>query len=209
MAIDRDTLRQLDHLLRPLRTRLANAVARAVVKLVSDVTKMQELQVGVLDGETVEGAEHFQPYGFSSVPLAGAEGVALFPNGDRGHPLVVAVADRRYRPTGGEAGEVTVYSKTGARVRLLASGDIEIQPAPGGEVFVRQDGGSAVALATKADLDAVVAYLNRQFDPALGHTHKAVIPTQPTNIVESTIVPPAPGSGTAPSPAGTTTLKAE
>lgn len=198
MALDRDTLRQLDHLLRPLRTRLANAVARAVVKLVSDGTKMQGLQVGVLDGETVEGAEHFQPYGFSSVPLAGAEGIALFPNGDRGHPLVVAVADRRYRPTGGEAGEVTVYSETGARVRLLASGDIEIQPAPGGEVFVRQDGGSALKLPTLADHEALRLAFN-------GHTHAVATTGTATAQTGTAAVVASPVSA----PAGTTTLKAE
>lgn len=140
MALDRDTLRQLDHLLRPLRTRLANAAARAVVKLVSDGTQMQGLQIGVLKGETIEGAEHFQPYGFSSVPLAGAEGIALFPNGDRGHPLVVAVADRRYRPTGGEAGDVTMYHHTGAKVTFTTAGDVVAEPASGRAVLLGSDG---------------------------------------------------------------------
>lgn len=97
-------------------------VARGVVQLVNDATQMQLLQIGVLAGEDIEGdgkgAEHFQPYGFSSVPLAGAEAVAVFPNGDRGHPLVVVVDDRRHRPTSGQSGEVCLYTDEGDVIRL-------------------------------------------------------------------------------------------
>lgn len=151
MGIDRGTLEQMKHLLRPLSTRIGNTVARAVVQLVDDVKKLQLLQVGVLDDEDVDDAEHHQPYGFSSVPLAGAEAVVVFPGGDRGHPLVVATSDRRHRPTGGTAGEVTVYSHTGAKVRLLANGDVEI--TPGGSGVVKVGGASA------AQVPALVAEL--------------------------------------------------
>jgi phage gp45-like len=136
MAIGRDVMAQVAHLLRPLQTRIANSIARAVVQLVDDATRLQLLQLGVLAGEDVDDAERFQSYGFSSVPLAGAEAVVLFPGGDRAHPLVVAVDDRRHRPTGGKPGEVIVYNHTGAKVRLLDSGDIEVVPGPGGEVRI-------------------------------------------------------------------------
>ena len=159
MAIDRGTLDQVRHLLRPFATQLRNTVARAVVQLVDDGKKLQMLQVGVLDEEDVDDAEHHQSYGFSSVPLPGAEAVAVFPSGDRGHPLVVAVSDRRHRPTGGEPGEVTVYSHTGAKVRLLANGDLEI--TPGGSGVVKVGGASAAQVpslvAELADLKARIA----------------------------------------------------
>ena len=118
MGIDRETLRQLEHLLRPLKTNIANLVARGVVKLVNDGEKLQDVQLGVLEGETVPDGEHFQPYGFSSVPLGGAEAVVLFPDGDRARPLVVATSDRRHRPTGGQPGEVCMYTDEGDVVRL-------------------------------------------------------------------------------------------
>lgn len=122
MGINRETLKQLGHVFRPLATKIANMVARSVVQLVDDKRKLQLVQIGVLVGETVEGgaggAEHFQPYGFTSVPLVGAEGVAVFPNGDRSHPLVIAVSDRRYRPTGGTAGEVSLYTDEGDIIKL-------------------------------------------------------------------------------------------
>lgn len=118
MAISREVLEQIRILIRPTATRIANSIARGVVELVNDDKKLQLVQLGVLDGETVDAGEHHQAYGFSSVPLPGAEHVTLFPGGDRSHPLVVAVSDRRYRPTGGEAGEVTLYTDEGDQIKL-------------------------------------------------------------------------------------------
>lgn len=122
--------------LRKLANRIGNMIARGVVSLVRDGKKQQILQLGALADETVDDAEHFHPYGFSSVPLTGAEAVVVFPNGDRGHPLVIATSDRRYRPTDGEAGEVTVYNHTGAKAVFKANGDIEIAPGPGGKIVM-------------------------------------------------------------------------
>lgn len=159
MALGHDALTQLRHLLRPLSNRIANSIARAVVQVVDDNTKQQLLQIGVLAGEDIDEAERFQEYGFSSVPLAGAEAVVLFPNGDRAHPLVVAVDDRRYRVTGLQRGEVAVYSKFGALIKLTKDGDIEVVPAPGGEVRI---GGAGVSdpVARASDLDAIKAAIN-------------------------------------------------
>jgi phage baseplate assembly protein V len=139
MGIDRDTLDQIRHLLRPLNAKLANIGARGVVQLVEDGKKLQVLQLGVLEGEDIDDAEHHQPYGFSSVPLGGAEAVLIFPNCDRSHPLVVAVSDRRYRPTDGEPGEVTVYNHTGATIKITEDGDIVVTPAAGRKVKIGSD----------------------------------------------------------------------
>lgn len=159
MALDRNMLDQLRQLLRPLATRVANTVARAVVQLVDDGTKLQLVQLGVLAGETVDGAEHYQPYGFSSVPLPGAEAVVVFPNGDRSHPLVVSVSDRRYRPTGGDAGEVTMYNHNGAKATITKDGDIIATPAAGRDVLLGSDAASdPPALASElADLKSRIA----------------------------------------------------
>src|SRR4051812_7608403 len=136
-------LAQLSHLLRPLRVQVANLAARATVQLVDDSGKLQTLQIGDIAGGPYDDCEHLQPYGFSSVPLAGADtACVIFPNGDRGHPLVIAVADRRWRPTGGEPGEVTIYNNTGARITMTKDGDILVRAAPGRDVLV--DDGSGV-----------------------------------------------------------------
>lgn len=158
--LTREMIDQLSHLLRPLRTRVANTVARAVIRNVDDSTKMQLLQIEILKGEIRDGAEHVQPYGFASVPLAGADTAAvIFPNGDRSHPLVVSVADRRYRPTGGEPGQVTVYNHTGAKITLTKDGDIVATPAPGRSVLV-DDGSGAAPLPTMADFNGLITIMS-------------------------------------------------
>lgn len=201
--MDRGTLDQLRHLLRPLATRIANIAARATVSRASDGKKLQLLQLGVLDGETVEDAEHHQPYGFSSVPMGGAEAVVIFPGGDRAHPLVVAVSDRRYRPTGGEAGEVTVYNHTGAKIKITKDGDIEVTPATGREVFVRDAGGTAQKLLTQADGLVLRAAINTA-TVAVGAGGSA-----PIIVAADLAVVTATGDPMATWPVGTKTLKGE
>lgn len=123
-----DAIRQM---LYPLQVRLANLVARAVIQRVDDSVKMQLLQLGVRADETRGKVERFQNYGFTSVPLEGAEAVVLFVGGTRDHGLVVAVDDRAHRLTGLAAGEVAVYDQTGSHITLKANGDIELVPSSG------------------------------------------------------------------------------
>lgn len=138
MAISRELLDQLRHLLRPIATRVANSIARGVVQLVDDSKKLQLVQLGVLAGETVDGAEHFQPYGFFAIPLPGAEHVTLFPGGDRAHPITVVIADRRHRPTDGEPGEAGLATDEGDEIRLARGHTIVV--ATSGTVKLGSDG---------------------------------------------------------------------
>lgn len=121
-----NTLRAITKMLAPLQTRIANLVSRAVVTLVNDKAKVQLLQLGVLADETRDDVERFQEYGFTSVPLLGAEAVVLFVGGRRDHGLVVAADDRRYRLQGLQPGEVAVYNHAGAKVLLKQDGTIEV-----------------------------------------------------------------------------------
>lgn len=179
MGISRQLMQELRDLLRPMQTRLANTVARGIVKLVADSKKLQELQLGVLSGETVDDAERFQQYGFTSVPLSGAEAVVIFPNGDRAHALVVAVDDRRYRPTGLPPGTVCLYAPAGKEVRLGA-------------------GDAADPVIRKSDLDAVVSAFNSHTHPGTGMTAGG------DPVVGSTAVPSAMTA-----PAGSPKVKVE
>ncbi len=142
MGVSREIVEAVGRLIAPHATRIKNMVVRGVVQLVNDGAKMQLVQLGALPGETIEGdagVEHFQAYGFSSVPHDGAEALALFPGGDRSHAVVLAATDRRYRPTGGQRGEVCMYTDEGDVIRL-GRGHI-VSVATSGEVRL----GSAAA----------------------------------------------------------------
>jgi phage baseplate assembly protein V len=131
----------------PLRARVMNMIARAVVQRADDSKRLQLLQLGVLDGETRGDLERFQQYGFTSVPLEGAEAVVLFVAGRRDHGLVVAVDDRRFRPKNLQPGEVALYDQNGTLVVCKVNGDLEVTPASGKTVI----NGSDVELAGNGD----------------------------------------------------------
>ena len=120
-------MRTFDRMLAPLRRRLALMVARGVVALVNDGSRMQSLQVTILDGETLDGAEHWQPYGFTTVPQAGAEALVLSVGGHRAHSVVVSCGDRRYRLTGMKGGEVAIYTDEQDKVHFKRGRVIDIE----------------------------------------------------------------------------------
>lgn len=111
-----------DRMAAPLRNRIQMMVTRAVVQLVDEAKGIQALQLSALDEELIEGAERFQDYGFTSVPIPGAEAVLVFPGGLRSHGLVVAVGDRRYRLRGLAEGEVAIYDDQAQQIVLKRDG---------------------------------------------------------------------------------------
>lgn len=139
----------------PLRVRIANMVARAVVRLADDSGGIQSLQLDILDGETRDGIERIQQYGLTSRPLDGAEAVVLFVDGSREHGLIVSVDDRRYRVASLEPGEVCLYNDQGAKATLKADGSIEVTAAAGQDIV----------------LNSGSAKVSRVGDQTAGHTH--------------------------------------
>jgi phage baseplate assembly protein V len=116
----------------PVMRRVRLMVGLAVLSALNDAHKMQRAQVKLLAGEVRDGADRYQNYGHTSVPLAGAEGVFLAVGGNRDRGVLVAVDDRRYRPTGLAAGESCLYTildklGTGHRVYLRADGWVVIR----------------------------------------------------------------------------------
>lgn len=121
---------ELTALLAPIRRRLADIVRRAVVSLVDDTTQMQVVQLNVLlDTDTIDAVEHFQPYGFTAVPLKGAESILLSLGGLRGHPIAIMIDDRRHRKTGLQPGESAIYNHQGDFILIGKDGHITIHAA--------------------------------------------------------------------------------
>ena len=116
-------------LIEPLRTRVMLLASRFVVRKVDDTVKMQSMQIELLQKEVRDMVERFQEYGFTSMPHPGAEGIAVFPGGNRDHGLIIAVDDRRYRLTGLKDGEVAIYTDEGDKIHLKRGNIIEIVAA--------------------------------------------------------------------------------
>jgi phage baseplate assembly protein V len=110
----------------PLERRIMLMVGRAVVRLVNDGPKMQELQLATFADEVRDKVERFQNYGLTSVPFAGAEAAVVFVGGDCGHGIAVVVDDRRYRPKNLQPGESAHYDDQGQMIHLKRGKKVHI-----------------------------------------------------------------------------------
>lgn len=107
-------------------SRAVMTAGRGLVARTDDTKKMQRHQARLLAKETKDDIEHFQPYGFTSVPKGGAETVVLFLGGNRSHAIAIVTDDRRYRLHGLESGEVALYTDEGTSVVLKRGKVVEV-----------------------------------------------------------------------------------
>jgi len=120
------SMNAIDRLLGPLRRKIMSVVARGVVKLIHNEFGMQKLQSTGLKGETMDDLEFFENYGFTCFPFEDSESLIVFPQANREHGIVIAVADRRYRLKDLEQGEVALYTDEGDSIKLCRGNRIEI-----------------------------------------------------------------------------------
>lgn len=130
----------INRVMAPVRRRVMLMIGRCILTAIDDSRASQVVQVSLMADESRDGLERMAEYGFTSVPLPGAEGVALFVGGDRGHGIVVATADRRYRLTALEGGEVALYDDLGHIVKLSRTG------------IVIDGGGHDIAISNASDV---------------------------------------------------------
>jgi phage baseplate assembly protein V len=132
MSAERKLADFITRVMAPLRTKVNMLIARAVVEAVKDSTGIQGARVSVLKGEVLDGIERLQEWGFTSTPLPDAEGVVIFPFGNRENGFLIAVDDRRVRPKDVPAGAAAIYSADPSTktlkqvVRVLPDGTIEL-----------------------------------------------------------------------------------
>ncbi len=126
-----DLIKAVKKLTKPVADRAALAIARAILRVIDDSLPIQAVQIDLLSGETRDKVERLQEYGFTSVPLPGCRGIALFVGGDRSHGAVVATEDNRYRKKDLEGGEVAIYTDEGDYVYFKRGRIIEIKAANG------------------------------------------------------------------------------
>lgn len=116
-----------ERLLRALRTSIYTLIGRAVLHVVDSAPGCQTLQVQVLADETQDGVEHVEPYGFTSSPLPGAEGVVLNVGGRRGSAVGFNFGNRGFRVVGLKSGEVCIYTDEGDKITLKRGRNMEIE----------------------------------------------------------------------------------
>ena len=97
-------------------------IRRAVLRLLNAAKKFAEAQVTSLGGQPISGVECFEPYGFTSAPLTGAEGLLLEVGGASDHGVLICCGDRRYRLTALGNGDVAIYDFRGQTIILGAAG---------------------------------------------------------------------------------------
>lgn len=119
--------RAIKKALDPIKRRLSLMAGRASLSLTSDGGRRQKVQFTALKGEIKDDVERVQQYGFSSVPLAGAQVVFISLNGNRDHPIVISADDPRFRKSGLSAGEVAIYTDEGDFILLKRGNNIEIE----------------------------------------------------------------------------------
>ncbi len=110
--------RTVEKLIAPVVRRGRLLARRAVVKLVYDDPKMQELQLAIFAGEVRDHVERWEDYGFTSHPFPDAEALVLALGGNTDHCAVVKVADRRFRFRAIAEGEVVIYDDQGQAIHL-------------------------------------------------------------------------------------------
>ncbi|MFN7308851.1 MAG: phage baseplate assembly protein V [Acetobacteraceae bacterium] len=131
------TLDDMKRFIAPLQRRVMLAIGRGTLGPVNDGDGLQRSQVKLLAGEVRDNVERIQPYGFSAVPLPGADVLVVCVGGNRDHPVIIGADDRRHRPTGMQPGDVCIYSnQTGHKITLKADRTIEIE---GDEITIKAD----------------------------------------------------------------------
>lgn len=94
-----------------------NTVGAVTVTLSDDGKPVQVHQTSGYQGEIRDSVVRMQQPGISSMPLLGAKGVAVYPNGNKAQGLIVGLDDARYRPTGLKPGEFMLYAVSGGSNR--------------------------------------------------------------------------------------------
>ncbi|MCW3479744.1 phage baseplate assembly protein V [Neisseriaceae bacterium JH1-16] len=120
-------------MIREIDKRISRAMAgvrqafRGVLSRVNSSSQVQLVQADGLAGETLQDAELFQHYGFTSNPLPGSMAVILPMGGKTSHGIVIATEHGSYRLQALKPGEVALYTDEGAKIVLKRGRVIETE----------------------------------------------------------------------------------
>lgn len=119
----------LQRAMKPMKDRLLLMVGRAVIKAVNNSPNVQELQLAVLAGESIDKVQNFQQFGFVSNPPIGSEGIMVALGGNRENCIVIATENRQVRFKQTASGETAIYTDDGTYIHLKKAGQVEVKTA--------------------------------------------------------------------------------
>lgn len=157
----------LQRLLNSYKVRIMNLFGRGFIESIDDSTQIQKVKAKLMADESLDELERLQDYGYASSPLPNSEILVVFPNGNRGHGIVIKSDDRRYRVKNLAAGEVAIYTDEGDKIHFKRGNKIEITT---GELTVN------------ASVKAVINTVNAEVNA----TVKAKVTSPLTEIISST-----------------------
>lgn len=105
-----------------LKRRMQLLVSRAVVNVINDSLKTQNLQVSILNDDDADDVERFQNYGHTSVPPAGSEAIVLSVGGMRESLVAIAVDNKATRLGSLKDGDSALYHMEGHNFLLTEDG---------------------------------------------------------------------------------------
>ncbi|EEC0216868.1 phage baseplate assembly protein V [Salmonella enterica] len=91
---------------------------RVRLSATDSATAVQRIQAQGIGNESLQGAELFQHYGFTSHPQPGTMGIVLPLGGVSSHGIVIATEHGAYRLKSLKPGEVALYTDEGAKIVL-------------------------------------------------------------------------------------------
>ncbi|EGP7733723.1 phage baseplate assembly protein V [Salmonella enterica] len=91
---------------------------RVRLSATDSATAVQRIQAQGVGNESLQGAELFQHYGFTSHPQPGTMGIVLPLGGVSSHGIVIATEHGAYRLKSLKPGEVALYTDEGAKIVL-------------------------------------------------------------------------------------------
>ena len=130
---------------RSIFSRINTLISRAILHKTDSEPGVQTLQLRILADEDMQDVEHVEPYGYTSRPPAGAEGIVLNVAGQRGACVGINFGNRGVRVTGLKTGEVCVYSDEGDKITLMRERKIKVETLHL-EIEAKED----IAMSTKA-----------------------------------------------------------
>lgn len=134
-----------------IMNRVRGLVRRGVIGTSDSSGAGQTVQAKLLAGDVADAVEHFEPYGFTSHPPAGSEGLVFAVGGERAHAVGINFGDRGSRLAGLEQGEAAMYHPSGSSIIMRNDGSIEIVAAPGETVNIGGVPPDALPVARETD----------------------------------------------------------